>query len=335
MHGKSLKAKGVVVVVMFLILFLHLNVIQLRIVEAQEGGFPNKPIEILCGYDPGSFMDVGARMVGEKVSKILKVPVVIQNRSGAHAKIALRTVVHAKPDGYPLMTANQANLVIARIMSPDYPIDPENDLMPIYEYGAMPSYATVNSSAPWKTLQDFIDDAKKHPDKFDVGTAGAGSTSHFILEILCTRSGAKIKHVPFKGGTALVTQILGGHLSAVFTGNPTLLNNIEAGKLRALAIFADDRDPRFPNVPTVAEAGYSDASLPVWAGFFGPQKMPEAVHGRLVSAFGTAIKDPEVMSALRKIGILIKPKGPEEITKHLKTQYPLLLEYAKKTNIVK
>jgi len=304
--------------------------------RAQEGGFPNKPIEIICGYGPGSFMDVAARIVGEKVSKLLKVPVVIVDKSGAGGKIALRAGAKAKPDGYTLLTANQALLVTSRIMTPvDYPIDPENDLMPIYEYGAMPSYAITDVGAPWNTLQQFLEDAKKNPDKLQVGTAGVGSSSHFILEILSHRMGAKIKHVPFKGGTDLVTQVMGGHISAVFTGNPPLLASVEAGKLKALAIFADERDPKLPNVPTIGAVGYPEASLPVWGGFYGPAKMPKGVYDNLVSAFQTAINDPEVASSLRKIAILYKPKPPQEMSNNLRTQYAFLLQFAKKAGMVK
>lgn len=280
--------------------FLGLALVFPAVGHGQE--YPSRPITVLVGMPPGGPADTGARVVGEKLSKALGVPVVIKNQPGAGGAVAVTAAAAAKPDGYTLVWATIGGVSISLATRSDlkYTLD---DLTPIAKTIVFPGIIAVREDSPFKSLNELIDFMKKNPGKVKMGSDGVGSSPHMHWSVLESEAGVKPIHIPFKGGGPNTTELLGGHVDFAITVLSSVLSSMEAGKIRGLAFFSPRKSPLFPSVPTTKELGYPESARTAWHGYLAPAGLPRPILDKLEAAARKAVEDPEVAKTLAKFGV--------------------------------
>jgi len=270
--------------------------------SAQEGPYPSKPVTLIVPFPPGGVADIVGRPFADALSRELKAPVVIENKPGAGGGIGMGYVAKAKPDGYTLLVAlssisilPEADKVIGR--APLYQLD---QFAPIARLTADPTVLAVRTDSPWKTLAEFVADAKKRPGAISYGSSGNYGTMHMPMEMFAQSAGVKLLHVPFTGAGPAVVALLGGSIDAVASGPSTVIPQVKAGKLRVLASWGDQRLASLPDVATLNEAGF-DAVFFQWSALFAPAATPEPVLARLRDAARAAAADPRFVAALASL----------------------------------
>ncbi len=270
-------------------------------VQAQMD-YPNKPITVVVPFPPGGVADITARPVGEAMGRALKQAIVIENKSGAGGGVGMGYVAKAKPDGYTLLMAlssvsiiPEADKILGR--APMYQL---NQLVPIARFTADPTVLAVRADAPWKSVKDLVEDARKRPGAIPYGTSGNYGTMHVPMEMFAASAGIKLLHVPYTGAGPAVIGLLSGSVDAIASGPSTVVQHVKAGKLRVLATWGERRHPALPDVPTLQELGY-DAQFSQWTGLFAPAGTPEPVIAKLREAANAAINDPGFQSVMLKM----------------------------------
>lgn len=265
--------------------------------------WPTKAITMVVPFPPGGLADIVARPVAEALSRELGQPVVIENKAGAGGGIGMGYVAKAKPDGYTVVMALSSYSVIpeADAVLGRTPLYKLSDLRPLARYTADPTVLAVRADAPWKTVQEFIADAKKRPGAINYGSSGNYGTMHVPMEILAQTSDVKLSHIPFTGAGPAVVALLGGQIDAVSSGPATVLQHIKAGKLRALAHWGNLPLASLPGVPSLKESGLA-AEYAQWSGLFIPAGTPEPVAQRLRAAAKAAALDAKVKEVIINAG---------------------------------
>jgi tripartite-type tricarboxylate transporter receptor subunit TctC len=291
-------------------------VVPLRFAHAQA--FPSRAINLYCAFPAGGPTDQLFRLLAETVAKELGQAVVVENKPGAGGTLAPGLLKSARPDGYTLA---QAPLGIFRIphMQKVPTLDPLQDFTYVicltgYTFGLV-----VPASAPWKTLQEFVDYAKKNPGKVDYGSTGTGTSPHLVIEEFSTEAGIQLTHIPFKGSADLMTAILGGHVMAA-SDSTGWAPHVDSGKLRLLAVYGSKRAKHWPDVPTLAELGYKTVSDSPF-GIIGPAGMPPATVRILHDAFRKALDEPKVLALLDRLDQSVIYLGPEDYAKFAKQTF--------------
>jgi tripartite-type tricarboxylate transporter receptor subunit TctC len=269
---------------------------------AAQDAYPSRPITLIVPFPPGGVADIVGRPFADALSRELKSPVVIENKPGAGGGIGMGAVAKAKPDGYTLLLAlssisilPEADKVLGR--APLYQLD---QFTPIARLTADPTVLAVRADSPWKTLQDFVADARKRPGAITYGSSGNYGTMHMPMEMFAHAAGLKLLHVPFTGGGPAVIALLGGQVDALSTGPSTVLQHVKAGKVRVLASWGERRLASLPDVATLSESGY-DAVFFQWSALFAPAGTPEPVVARLRNAARIAAADPRFVSTLATV----------------------------------
>src|SRR5437667_2674372 len=264
--------------------------------------YPSKPITLIVPFPPGGVADIVARPTAEAMSRVLKQPVVIDNKSGAGGGIGMGYVAKAKPAGYTLLLAlssisilPEADKITGRAAM--YQLD---QFVPIARLTADPTVLAVRADSPWKSLQDFVADAKKRPGAITYGSSGNYGTMHVPMEMFAASAGVKLLHVPYTGAGPAVVALLGGNIDAVSSGPSTVIQHVKAGKLRVLASWGDKRLASLPEVPTLAESGF-DAVFFQWSGLFAPAGTPEPIVIRLREAARAVAVDPKFIAAMATV----------------------------------
>jgi tripartite-type tricarboxylate transporter receptor subunit TctC len=267
-----------------------------------QDAYPSKPIALVVPFPPGGVADIVARPAAEAMSRVLNAPVIIENKSGAGGGIGMAYVAKSKPDGYTLLLALSSISIIpeADRITGRAPMFQLDQLVPIARLTADPTVLAVRSDSPWKTLQEFVADARKRPGAITYGSSGNYGTMHVPMEMLGSSAGVKLLHVPYTGAGPAVIGLLGGNIDAVASGPSTVIQHVKAGKLRVLASWGDKRLASLPDVPTLTESGY-DAVFFQWSGLFAPAGTPESVIVRLREAARAAAVDPRFMAALATV----------------------------------
>ena len=268
---------------------------------AQEA-YPAKPITLVVPFPPGGVADIVARPFGEAMSRNLATPVIIENKAGAGGGIGMAYAAKAKPDGYTLLLAlssisilPEADKITGR--APMYQLE---QLLPIARLTADPTVLAVRAESPWKTLGEFVADAKHRPGAISYGSSGNYGTMHVPMEMFAARAGIKLLHVPFTGAGPALIALLGGNVDAVASGPSTVIQHVKAGRLRVLASWGDKRLASLPDVPTLVELGY-DAVFYQWSGLFAPTGTPEPVVARLREAAHVAASDSRFVAAMATV----------------------------------
>ena len=268
---------------------------------AQES-FPAKPIALVVPFPPGGVADIVARPVADAMGRILNTPVVIETKAGAGGGIGMAYVAKARPDGYTLLMALSSISIIpeADKVTGRAPMYQLNQFVPIARFTADPTVLAVRAESPWKTLPEFVADARRRPGAISYGSSGNYGTMHIPMEMLAASADLKLLHVPFTGGGPAVVALLGGTVDAISTGPSTVIQHVKAGKLRVLASWGDKRLSALPDVPTLTEAGFNVVFFQ-WAALFAPAGTPEPALGKLRDAARAAAADPRFVAAMATV----------------------------------
>ncbi|MBM4276529.1 MAG: tripartite tricarboxylate transporter substrate binding protein [Deltaproteobacteria bacterium] len=296
--------------------------------------YPSRPIQLIIPGAAGSILDIAGRILGEELGKTLGTQIVPIVKPGAGFTLGTDFVARSKKDGYTLAYTNSPAIVYSRVLNPEtVPYDPDKDLEPLGFHLLFPGAIAVQADAPWKNFGELLDFAKKNPNKIRVSTTGVGSTNHFNLEIMESLTGAQFNHIPFKGGEAVITALLGGHVEMTFDAVNKITPHVEAGKMRILLLSAKMR--AYPNVPTFVELGYKQDLFSSWFGMYGPAGLPEEVKKVLIPAIEKSIKNPETVEKLERLEFAVRYKSPSEQKRFAAQEYDLAMEVAKKAGLRK
>jgi tripartite-type tricarboxylate transporter receptor subunit TctC len=289
---------------------------------------------VLVGYPPGGSTDVAGRLLVEQLSRRLGQQVLIDNRAGAGGTVATSAVVRAEPDGYTLMLAASPEVSIAPTTMKTMPYDPVRDLLPITLVGQVPFFLVVNPAVPAHTLAEFIVLAKSQVGKLNYSSFGNNTSNHLAGELFKSLTGTRSVHVPYKGSGPSITDLIGGQVQYTFDTPPAVLEQVRAGRLRALAVAGNQRLANAPQVPTFAEAGLPAFSGGTWFGLFAPAKTPRAVIERINTEAVAALKSPELIKAFSDKGIVASPQTPEEFGRFVQNEVTKWKDLAAKVGIV-
>jgi tripartite-type tricarboxylate transporter receptor subunit TctC len=280
----------------------------------QAQPYPNRPIQVVIPMGPGTATDVHGRIIAEELKRILKTEFVVVNKPGASMTIGTDFVVKSRKDGYTIAYV-PTTAITAKAVEPEVvPYDPIKDLEPLGLHAFFPVVIAVQEDAPWKTLKEFVDDAKKNPGKIRISTPGLQTHSSINIVIIETLTGAQYTLVPFKEGAQAITSLLGGHVEATSFSFTPLIPHVHSKKIRILLTSKKMSD--YPNVPTIDELGYRRELTTPWFAMYAPAGIPEEVKKILVPAIKEAIHHPDVIERVNKIGgSVIDYKSPEELKK--------------------
>jgi len=274
--------------------------------------YPSKPVKIVAPFAPGGSADTLGRLVAQKLTEQLKENFVVENRPGAGGVLGSELVSNAPPDGYTLVVSGIASHVIAPQLPQGTPYDPLKDFTHIALFGGPPAVLAVNPSLPAKNLKEFIELAKKKPLSY--GSPGNGTQGQLVAELFKREAGIDLQHVPYKGASNAVSDLMGGHIPAVSTTLSTAATQIKAGKARALALSSSARLPDYPDVPTFAESGFPNIVGTVWFSLSGPAGMPHEIVDKLNAEVRRALELSDVRARLRHDGIVPNRLDAKEFT---------------------
>ena len=267
--------------------------------------FPTRPVHIVVGFAPGGGNDLFARVIGPKLSEILKQPVVVDNKPGAGGRIAAEFVAKAKPDGYTMMVGASGAMVMAPAVYAKLNYDPQGDFVPVTEIAHFPLVLVVSGKSPFKTIQDLVAYAKANPSKANY--ASTSPTFQLATELFKLRTGMPAEMVAYKSSAEMVMAVISGEVLCIFSDTPPVTGHLASGDVRVLAVTGPKRLAELPNVPTLEEAGIKDATIEIWSGIFVPKATPPAIVAKLEAAASEAIKSPDVSAKLRNLGV--EPSG--------------------------
>jgi tripartite-type tricarboxylate transporter receptor subunit TctC len=276
--------------------------------HAQQSDYPNRPVHILAAAAPGGNPDVLARLLSQRLSEVLGQPFVVENVPGAGGILAAKRVAASPPDGYMLTIDDSGALAINITLSPEatYTL---KDFTPITALATVPTALVIIPSVPVKNLDEFIALAKSKPGTMNFGSAGAGSIHHLTMEIFAERTGVKLVHVPYRGGTAMVNGLLTGEIQVGWSGLPNVIALIDAGKLRGLCVSVLNRAASLQGVPTCDELGIKGFDVADMLGLQGPAGMPPKVVERLQGAIANIMREPAMLARMRTLGMDMQENG--------------------------
>ena len=285
----------------------------------QAQTYPTQSIQMVIPMAPGDTVDISGRAIATEMAKILKTPVVPVNKPGGGSTIGADFVVRSKKDGYTILFAN-SNIYYAHAISPEtVPYHPLTDLEPLCLAVSVPLTIPVRTEAPWKTFQELMTYMKQNPGKVRGSSSGVGSVGHFNFEVIRIETGNAINMIPFKGASPAMSALLGGHVETSTLSLSLIAPQIQAGKLRLLLM--SQKVPDFPDVPTLKQLGYKQDIMPVRFAFYVPAGLPDSVKKVLIPAIEKAIKAPEVLGAIQKMGAIEDFVPGEEFKKMLAEEY--------------
>jgi len=290
--------------------------------------WPQRPSRVIVPFTAGGNTDSIARLGAEWLTQRLGHPVLVENRPGANGSIAAEFVMRAPADGYTMLMATPSQLAILPAMTMT-PYDSLKDFAPISIVGVNPFALAVHNSVPAKSLKEFVALVKARPGEIAFASAGNGAVSHLTMALFIARAGLSMNHIPYKGGSVAVTEVLGGHVPAYFGNLAEIVPQARAGKLRALAVSSEKRARQLPDVPTVAEQGFPGFQTNTWNGFVAPAKTPAAVINRVAGEIALAARDPKFIQALDQIGVDPVGNTPAEFAKVIEASIKLWAEAVK------
>lgn len=268
-----------------------------------EQPYPNKPIKLVVPYPPGGTADVIARLVGAKMGDALGQPVVVENKSGAGGNIGTDAVAKAPADGYTALLGTNANLAINPALYRKIPFDVQKDFVPVLALGSSPNVLVVNPSVQASTVKELVALAKSRSTPLLFASGGNGSTGHLAMEMFQDAAGIKVRHVPYRGGPAAVTDLIGGQVEAIFFPAAALLQHVRSGRLKAISVASPVRSSVMPEVPTIAESGVPGVDASGWYGLFVPAGTSPTVIAKLHAAAAKGLSADDVRRQFAAQGI--------------------------------
>lgn len=292
--------------------------------------WPERPVKVILPYAPGGATDAIGRPWAEKLAEAFGQQFVIENRGGASGMIGVEAAVKSPPDGYTfLLTPNSAIAIIPSLRKAPY--DATKQLDPVARVGDIIGGFVVHPSVGVKTMQELVAYAKQNPGKLSFGSAGLGTSTHLRLEMLKLRAGIDILHVPYRGSADALTDVLAGNV--LMMNEIVVYPHVKAGKLVLLAINHSERNPDFPDVPTLREAGIENADVPIWFALFAPAGTPKSIIAKLNAKIVEIAKTDDMKARMRALSVAVPIQTPEELGRHLLEDIKLNLEVIKAANV--
>jgi tripartite-type tricarboxylate transporter receptor subunit TctC len=298
-----------------------------------QDDYPNRPVRIIVPFAPGGSTDVVARVLADKLGAELKQSFVVENRAGAGGNIGADVVAKSAPDGYMLLMGTTGVLAINRYLYKDMSFDPDRDLVPVSYTSLITNILVVNPQVPVKTVPELLALARAKPGALTFASSGAGSSTHLSAELFKSMAGVDILHVPYKGSSQALVDVMAGQVTMLFDNAPSSIPFIEQGKLRAIAVTSTKRLPNLPDVPTIDEAGVKGYESLSWSGIMAPAGTPRRVIDRLNAAIEKILRDPEVRQRFASLGV--EPVGgpPEAFARHIRAESEKWSRVVKTANI--
>ena len=302
-------------------------------VAVAQSNYPNKPINFIVPYGAGGSADSRSRQIAQKMSLILKQPIVIDNKPGAGGNIGTEAIVRAAPDGYTIGMGNFAPMAVNKTLFGNLRYDPEIDLTPIILIEKGPLVLVVNPNSQFKTVQDIIVAAKAKPGVLTFSSGGIGGSHQLSAELFELNAGIQMIHVPYKSGSAALTDLMAGNVDLMFDQMYSAVPSIKADKIRPLAITSKKRSPLLPNVPSFVELGYPKVEVLNWQGLIAPKGTPKAIVDKLNAAANEALKDPQLRELMLSQGNEIGGGSPAEFAALVKSEANKWSAVVKSANI--
>jgi len=294
--------------------------------------YPEQPVRMVVGFPPGQATDVIAREMSRKLMDALPGSnFVVENRPGAAGILGTRSVAAAVPDGSTLLMASSGTLAVNPALYSSLPYDSVKDFQPITLAATVPLYMVVNPSVPAKTVAELVALARAQPGKINYGSGGSGVTNHLAMEMFKAAAGIDMTHIPYKGGPAAVTDLMAGRISVMFETGPAVLQFINDGRLRALAVSSAKRASAMPELPTIAESGYPGFEAVPWIGLVAPAGIPKPVLGTLSRESMKILHEKEFEAKLASLGADAVGNTPDEFAAYIKSEIARWTDAVKKS----
>jgi len=283
--------------------------------------YPNKTIKMIVPFAPAGTTDIVARIVADQLSKELGQTVIVENRGGGGGSIGADVVAKSAPDGYTLGVATVSTMAVNPAANARIPYNNFTDFIPVTKFVNVPNLLAVHPSVPAKDFKEFVELLKKNPNKYSFASSGTAGIGHMMGELFMSASGTDMTHIPYKGAGPAVIDVVGGQVPVLFDNLPSSKSQIDAGKLRLLAVAAPKRLAEYPNVPTFAELGMADVNDPAWYGMVVPAKTPKDIVDKLHAATLKALANPATKEKLAQQGAEPVGNTPGEFAKDIKVEY--------------
>ncbi len=267
-----------------------------------QAAYPSRPITWVVPFTPGGITDNGARVIAKALSERIGQPVLVENRPGAGGVVGTEYVAKSKPDGYTMVYGTAGTIATNPVLYKTTSFDTRKDLVAVHGMGVSPPVLTANPEKPYKTVAELVDYAKKNPEKVNMASAGAGTTTHLAGELFQQVAGVKFTHVPYKGSAPALTDVIAGVADIIFDYPVTVMPQEAAGKLRPIVTMTPQRLDVMPKVQSISEAGYPDAEISSWSGIFVAKDTPLEIVAKLGAEFGKALEDPAVAKYFNENG---------------------------------
>ena len=281
--------------------------------------WPAKPIRLVVPFPAGGGTDIIARDVSNKLSSAAKWNFIVDNKPGSGGNLGVDAAAKSPADGYTLVIGQTSNLAINPSLYSKLPYDSIQDLTPIGLIGRAPLVMVVPANSPYKTLTDLVNAAKTPSAELNYATSGNGTVAHLAVEMFQREAGIKLTHIPYKGASQGITDVIGGLVHVYVSSVPTLIGYIKSGKLRALAVTSLKRTDDLPQVPTVAESGYKNFEAVTWFGLLGPARLPSTVVQTANQTLNKALSSPDLKTKLEDQGLDVAPGTPEQFAQLIRT----------------
>lgn len=295
--------------------------------------YPARPITLVVPFPPGGATDIIGRQIGKTLGDRLGQTVIIDNKPGAGTIVGAGAVARSAPDGYTLLISSGTTFTVNPAIYPKLPYDTVKSFEPIGLIGRSPMVILANADVPINSFRELVAAAKAAPDKYAYGSYGNGTTAHFAGEMVQQAAGIKLRHLPYKGSAPAMNDLMGGHIPFTVDTLTAALPQLKSGKVKAIAVTTAQRSPMAPDIPSVAESGYSGVNADTWIAIVAPRGLAPAVRSKLVKALADSVASEETRSKLSTIGTEPAYGTPEELARLIATEMPLMKEIAQRAAI--
>ena len=299
---------------------LAVGVLGLAALGAAAQNFPDRTVRFVVPYPPGGFNDTLARVSADKLGKMWNQSVVVENKPGGNTTVGNLSVAKGPADGYSILITPLPFSALPGLYRANLPYDALKDFQPLVWAGSTMNALVVRNELPVNNVQELIEYARKNPGKLNYGSTGSGSSNHLSMELFMKMTGVKLAHIPYKGSAPAVTAMLGGEIDALFDNVPNVLQQIKAGKMKAIGVSGLQRSVLLPDVPTIAESGVPGYEVNVWFGMQVPAATPRPVVDKLNRDIVTLLKEPDVVKRFRDQGVEVVASTPEQFSKLVQSE---------------
>jgi len=298
-----------------------------------QAPWPAQPIKLIVGYSPGGPVDTSARTFAKYLGDELKQSVIVENRTGASGMIAAESTSRAQPDGYTINFVASPTLTITPLIQKNAKLNLDEDFTYIGNIADYTNVLVINKDVPVKSIQELVAYAKKNPDAVSFGSAGVGASNHLSAELLKQKTGTEMLHVPYRGNSPAMIDVIGGKITYMFDITSTAIPYIQSDKVRALAVTSRERNAGLPEVPTMLEAGVKDYAVTGWYALITPKGLPANIHERLETALNDIAKNPEFQKTMKAGGYTINVSNGADLLAKVKREYAMWDDVIKKAKI--